>query len=270
MESPIQAMIETLTEQVFKALVNQAQFSIEFSGQFKQMKTGLDLAKALLADTENLNRKNETVRAGLTHLKEVIYKADDVLTDCLVRHEYMKDASWAVYLLLDPFFCHRMGKKLRGINQHMKEIEKTLGRFLKAPDSIHADDSYQVRGIMSQDWNPTDTIGLDDDVEKIKGWMFDTTTPLHRIGIVGMGGLGKTTISQKIFHDVKVLAHFDKMIWVCVSQSFSAERIMRSILEREDLKGRDASLLWMMCGVTQRWTGGLTCVLFYQKKTAAS
>lgn len=228
----VDSMIQTLTEQVFKALVNQAQFSLEFSGQFKQMKTGLDLARALLADTENLNHKNETVRAGLSNLKEVIYKADDVLTDCLVRDEYRKDASWAVNLLHDPFFYHRTGKKLRDINRHMKEIEKTLGRFLKAPDSIHADDSYQVRGIMSQDWNPTDTIGLDEDVEKIKGWMFDTTKPLHRVGIVGMGGLGKTTISQKIFHDVKVLAHFDKMIWVCVSQSFSAERIMRSILER--------------------------------------
>ncbi|PQM39781.1 disease resistance RPP13-like protein 4 [Prunus yedoensis var. nudiflora] len=86
----VDSMIQTLTEQVFKALVNQSKFSLEFSGQFKQMKTGLDLARALLADTENLNHKNETVRAGLSNLKEVIYKADDVLTDCLVRDEYGK------------------------------------------------------------------------------------------------------------------------------------------------------------------------------------
>lgn len=147
MQSPIvNAMVQTLTQQVFNALVNQAQFSLEFSGQFKQMKTGLDLTKVLHADTENLNHKNETVRAGLSILKEVIYKADDVLTYCLVRDEYMKDASWAVYLLHDPFFSHRTGKKLRDINRHMKEVEKTLGRFLKAPDSIYADESYQVRG----------------------------------------------------------------------------------------------------------------------------
>ncbi|KAK9906034.1 hypothetical protein M0R45_000081 [Rubus argutus] len=227
----VQAMVQTLTDQVFTALMNQAEFAVDFSGQFEQLKTGLDLTKALLADTESVNHKNNIVKAELLKLREVIYEADDVLTDCLVRDEYREDGSCSGSSLHDPFFLYRTGKKLRDINLHMKQIEKTLGMFLRAPDGIDREDAYQVRVIMSQDWNPTEIIGLDNDVEKIKGWIFDTNKILHLVGIVGMGGLGKTTVAQKIFHDLEVVGHFQKLIWVCVSQSFSPERIMRSILE---------------------------------------
>ncbi|KAK9928226.1 hypothetical protein M0R45_025372 [Rubus argutus] len=89
----VEAMVQTLTQQVFKALMNQAEFALDFSGQFEQLKTGLDLTKALLADTESLNHKNNIVKTALFDLREVIYEADDVLTDCLVRDEYRKDGS---------------------------------------------------------------------------------------------------------------------------------------------------------------------------------
>ena len=45
------AMINTLTQNVWKALMNQAQFALDFKSQFVQMKTRLDLMKAFLADT---------------------------------------------------------------------------------------------------------------------------------------------------------------------------------------------------------------------------
>ncbi|KAK3224193.1 hypothetical protein Dsin_011218 [Dipteronia sinensis] len=45
-----------------------------------------------------------------------------------------------------------------------------------------------------------------------------------------MGGLGKTTIAQKVFNERDIENHFDRRIWVSVSQTFTVEQIMRSIL----------------------------------------
>ncbi|KAF4399510.1 hypothetical protein G4B88_022593 [Cannabis sativa] len=114
----------------------------------------------------------------------------------------------------------------------MEQIEKTLGSFLKAPESIHGDETYPIRRFSSQDFNPTEIIGMEEDVKKIKGWIFDTNEALQQVAIVGMGGLGKTTIAQKIFHDTDVLARFDKMIWVPVSRGYNEETLVRSMLER--------------------------------------
>ncbi|GMN36540.1 hypothetical protein TIFTF001_006100 [Ficus carica] len=230
----MEAMVSTLTENVFTALKDQAQFALDFKGQFQQMKTRLDLLKAFLADTENLKSqsKNETVRQALATLREVIFEADNILTDCLIRDEYHQDGSCYGLSLKDPFFLYQKGKKLKDINSRMEQIEKTLGSYLTARESVHSEDTYQVRRFLSQDFNPTETIGLEEDMKKIKGWIFDAKEKLQQVAVVGMGGLGKTTIAQKIFHDTEVLGRFDKMIWVTISRAFSEENVVRSMLER--------------------------------------
>ncbi|XP_062076924.1 putative disease resistance protein RGA1 [Humulus lupulus] len=53
------------------------------------------------------------------------------------------------------------------------------------------------------------------------------------IPIVGMGGIGKTTLARNAYNDAKVKAIFkDYMIWVCVSNQFDIARIAKEIIEQ--------------------------------------
>ncbi|XP_062016928.1 disease resistance protein RGA2-like [Rosa rugosa] len=54
------------------------------------------------------------------------------------------------------------------------------------------------------------------------------------IPIVGMGGMGKTTFAQLAYNDEKVIAHFDKKVWVCVSSPFDEIKIAKAIIESLD------------------------------------
>ncbi|KAL0007011.1 hypothetical protein SO802_008513 [Lithocarpus litseifolius] len=51
------------------------------------------------------------------------------------------------------------------------------------------------------------------------------------IPIVGMGGLGKTTLAQLVYNKKLVTECFDVRAWVCVSQEFDMLRITKTILE---------------------------------------
>ncbi|KAJ8625774.1 hypothetical protein MRB53_034304 [Persea americana] len=65
---------------------------------------------------------------------------------------------------------------------------------------------------------------------------------LSVIPIVGMGGLGKTTVAQLIFNDDEGLGtHFDLKMWVYVSEDFDVGRLLKEILQSA-IKGEAGNL----------------------------
>ncbi|GAB2282574.1 hypothetical protein Dimus_017113 [Dionaea muscipula] len=50
------------------------------------------------------------------------------------------------------------------------------------------------------------------------------------LSIVGMGGLGKTTLAQLVFHDDKINKHFERKLWAYVGEVFATKVIIRKIL----------------------------------------
>ncbi|XP_034199782.1 putative disease resistance protein RGA3 isoform X1 [Prunus dulcis] len=49
--------------------------------------------------------------------------------------------------------------------------------------------------------------------------------------IVGMAGLGKTTVARSLFNKDSIGGHFEKKIWVCVSNTLEVNSILSWILE---------------------------------------
>ncbi|KAK4727327.1 hypothetical protein R3W88_032244 [Solanum pinnatisectum] len=49
--------------------------------------------------------------------------------------------------------------------------------------------------------------------------------------ILGMGRLGKTTLSQMVFNYQRVTEHFNPKIWICVSEDFNEKRLIKAIVE---------------------------------------
>ncbi|KAF8713508.1 hypothetical protein HU200_028290 [Digitaria exilis] len=54
--------------------------------------------------------------------------------------------------------------------------------------------------------------------------------------IVGMGGLGKTTLAQLIYNEPEIQKHFELRLWVCVSDDLSGKRYL---LVLDDVWNRD-------------------------------
>ncbi|KAE9453398.1 hypothetical protein C3L33_14694, partial [Rhododendron williamsianum] len=106
------------------------------------------------------------------------------------------------------------------------------------------------------------------DVEKdnVVGFNEVTTELIHRltantedlqvISIIGMPGLGKTTLANKVYNDPRVLEAFSTQAWIYVSQSYTKTDLLLSILKsgNQVITATDEkSLVKQVCGYLT-WT----------------
>ncbi|KAM0872901.1 hypothetical protein ACQ4PT_038368 [Festuca glaucescens] len=56
------------------------------------------------------------------------------------------------------------------------------------------------------------------------------SSDLNVLPLVGIGGVGKTTLARYIYNDKRIKDHFYLQMWVCVSTDFNEVRLTREIL----------------------------------------
>ncbi|WMV52078.1 hypothetical protein MTR67_045463 [Solanum verrucosum] len=126
-----------------------------------------------------------------------------------------------------------MSRKINSINKELTAINKVakdLGlHSLIVPSRkilpIRETDSLVVA---------SDVVGRDLDIVEIKEKilkMREEDVVLSTIPIVGMGGLGKTTVAKRIYNDEHIKLIFEKRIWLCLPEMSETKSFLEQILE---------------------------------------
>ncbi|KAI9381684.1 hypothetical protein POPTR_014G005400v4 [Populus trichocarpa] len=134
-----------------------------------------------------------------------------------------------------------MGQKVKEINGSLHDIQKLATRFGLGIASQHVESAPEVIRDIDRE---TDSllessevvVGREDDVYKVMKLLIGSIGQQVQsvVPIVGMAGLGKTTIAKKVCQLVREKKHFDVTLWVCVSNDFSKRRILGEMLQKID------------------------------------
>ncbi|EYU21828.1 hypothetical protein MIMGU_mgv1a019841mg [Erythranthe guttata] len=91
-------------------------------------------------------------------------------------------------------------------------------------------------------------VGLDELLIEVMDKLTGQQSNLHIIPIVGMGGIGKTTLARNVYAKPLIMQHFDIRAWVTVSQNYNVQEILLEILLCISKEKNLESLSWMSEG----------------------
>ncbi|XP_057537994.1 disease resistance protein RGA2-like [Amaranthus tricolor] len=79
----------------------------------------------------------------------------------------------------------------------------------------------------------SDIISREDDKKKVIDMLLSSTSVeknVSVISIVGIGGLGKTSLAQLVYNDAMIQTEFPLRMWVCVSDDFNVGTLLQQII----------------------------------------
>jgi len=210
-------------------------------GLLKKLKTAFLTLNAVFEDAEELQVTKPVVKEWLDELKDAIYDAEDVLdeiaTESMINEldaKFQTTASKVRKLSISTF----RNSFVKEIKLKIKEVLERLETLAQQKDLIGLREG--VGGKLSER-SPTtslveesDICGRNDEKEAIINMLLSddiSSNEMSVIAIVGMGGIGKTTLAQSVYNNDKVKQHFNIDAWVCVLEEFDVFNVTKKILE---------------------------------------
>ncbi|KAK9919687.1 hypothetical protein M0R45_028269 [Rubus argutus] len=252
-EALISVLLEQLASFINQQVQQQVKLIVDVNKEVAKLTHRFRAIEAVLKDAEERQVKEASVRFWLDSLKDVSYEVEDVLDEWnteILRVQLEKQGGNApvatqkkVCLCIpNAFFCsgqvsrvifrHDIANKIRELNERLASITTEKQNY-----NFQCTKSGGIEQIERQKTTSfvDESFGRVDEKQLLVNYMLSEsrqeagTTPVV-ISIVGMGGIGKTTLAQLAYNDERVKANFTKRIWVCVSDPFDEINIAKAII----------------------------------------
>lgn len=224
---------------------------------------------ASLDAAEEAQMTSGRVRDWLRDLRVIAYDAEDIIDEIAtesLRRKILGESQMSTskvprflrFSCLNPngYGCSsQMGSHIRCITARLEEtIEQK--KIMKLVENEGGRVKKTMVRLESTSLVESQVYGREEDKDEILNLLMDDKTgEVEVISIVGMGGLGKTTLSRLVYNDEEVQKFFDMRIWVCVSEVFDVVRVTRTLLQDDPGSGSLKDLNMLQERLKEKLTG---------------
>ncbi|KAI3914088.1 hypothetical protein MKW92_041244 [Papaver armeniacum] len=257
----LQVLVSPLLGTVFDNISSliKSQFALVWGvkGELKKLFSVVSTIRDVIEDAEIKQITDKPIRNWLLKLKIAVYDADDILDDFtsqvlkISRSEttgpnnsstnnqvLSHSASFTFKLFLS---CRKLVEKIKKLREVFHEIAEERSKFHLNLNLHMGDGESKARQTRQTSSSPVElqVYGRDTDKEHLVNFLIGEASSqglqgnggLSTCAILGMGGLGKTTLAQMVHNDERISSHFEVRCWVYASENFEQEILLKAIFE---------------------------------------
>nr|UBY07221.1 NBS-LRR disease resistance protein [Dasypyrum villosum] len=206
----------------------------------------VELIRCCIYDAEKRRTKELAVNNWLGQLRDVIYDVDEILDVARCKGSKLlpghpssssKSASYKG-LSVSSCFCnigsrHDVAVRIRSLNKRIENISKDTTFLTFSSSAQPAGNGPTSKLIRSSNLVEPNLVGkeiIHSSKKLVDLALAHKANKSYKLAIVGTGGVGKTTLAQKIFNDQKIKGSFKLQAWICVSGEYNEVTILKEVL----------------------------------------
>ncbi|XP_039141950.1 putative disease resistance protein RGA3 [Dioscorea cayenensis subsp. rotundata] len=244
----VDAFATQLVKRLTKVIEEKAIMVLGVKNELQELQRKMERITCVLKDADRRRIQDETVKLWVNELKDWMYDAEDIIDLCMIQgmgllqddHNSPAESSTTAstrvrccnFSMLSCVrsvpFRYEIADKIKNLNVKLEKISKDKDNFNFIISSKSSDDAYVMNDAsyrQSSFLPESDIVGWD--IIDATNSLVELLVSQHQqkcrlFGIVGMGGIGKTTLAQLIYNDSKINDDFVLHSWICVSKFYTS------------------------------------------------
>ncbi|KAK9001661.1 hypothetical protein V6N11_083440 [Hibiscus sabdariffa] len=257
----LSSAVDLITGKVVSVLENEASLLTEVGAEIDEIKLELISMKAFLDDADRrsgVEPTNETDSRWVENVRDIASEVEDVVDEFM--YHFSKQQQWRgkpsrfffklIHFPKNLLVRRRVAFKLHGINKRIKSIAERNQRYRCFWSESRKSNQQIGGGNHHNNWvknlsesvlflKEDDLVGIDKTQQELLGWLMDQELQRTITSVVGMGGVGKTTLVANTFNKRVVRQHFDYCAWITVSQQNIVTELFKSMIKELYSKAKE-------------------------------
>ncbi|XP_057785640.1 putative disease resistance protein RGA3 [Salvia miltiorrhiza] len=239
----VSAPLQVLIDRFATFAVQETSLVLGADEEFRKLRRTLERIRAMVGRVEE-NRSffsnrisGEAWKTWLEDVEALSFSADDLLDGIeldLAKRAANRDGLQVSDMFTSPSKL-TVPRQVNKIRLELEEIAREMDALYKTEfTKLGCKCNPAYNGGTSSLVDERNVIGREGDKNVIVQLLLDerlSTSRVSVVPIIGMGGIGKTTLAQLAYNDNRLVDKFELKMWTSVSMDFDTIRITKSIVE---------------------------------------